>query len=100
MGLLIGGGGEMEPPIGLDRRADVLVTDGHVAAVETSIASREHQVIDARGLIVAPGLVDMHVHLRDPGQTHEEDIPSGTAGALPGGVATGAPQAPPDPPPR
>src|SRR2546422_6874642 len=90
MGLLIGGGGEMEPPIGLDRRADVLVTDGHVAAVEASIASREHQVIDARGLIVAPGLVDMHVHLRDPGQTHKEDIASGTAAAVRGGVTTGA----------
>src|SRR3989441_2207161 len=87
MGLLIRGGRVIAPPSGLDRRADVLVTDGHVAAVEAGIASSEHQVIDARGLVVAPGLVDMHVHLRDPGQTHKEDIASGTAAAVRGGFA-------------
>src|SRR5256885_13704051 len=89
MGLLIRGGRVIDPPSGLDRRADVLVTDGHVAAVEASIASREHQGIDARGLVVVPGLVDMHVHLRDPGQTHKEDIASGTAAAVRGGGTTG-----------
>src|SRR2546428_2252541 len=90
MGLLIRGGRVIDPPSGLDRRADVLVTDGHIAAVEAGIASGEHQVIDARGLIVAPGLVDMHVHLRDPRQTHKEDIASGTAAAVRGGVTPGA----------
>src|SRR2546427_6806928 len=90
MGLLIRGGRVIDPPSGLDRRADVLVTDGHVAAVEGSIASREHQVIDARGLVVGPGLVDMHVHLRDPGPTHKEDIASRTAAAVRARVPTGA----------
>ena len=85
MGLLIRGGRVIDPPSGLDRRADMLVTDGHIAAVEAGIASGDHQVIDARGLVVAPGLVDMHVHLRDPGQTHKEDIASGTAAAVRGG---------------
>src|SRR5437899_7436759 len=69
----------------MDRRADLLLTDGHIAAVEAGIASGGHQVIDARDLVVAPGLVDMHVHLRDPGQTHKEDIASGTAAAVCGG---------------
>src|SRR2546426_1221084 len=85
MGLLIRGGRVIDPPRGLDRRADVLVTDGHIAAVEAGIASGEHQILDARGLVVAPGLIDMHVHLRDPGQTHKEDIASGTAAAVCGG---------------
>src|SRR3989475_1793496 len=85
MGLYIRGGRVIVPPSGLDRRADMLVTDGHTAAVEAGIASGGHQVIDARDLVVAPGLVDMHVHLRDPGQTHKEDIASGTAAAVRGG---------------
>src|SRR2546425_7124104 len=85
MGLLIRGGRLIDPPSGLDRRADLLVTEGHIAAVEAGIASGGHQVIDARDLVVAPGLVDMHVHLRDPGQTHKEDIASGTAAAVRGG---------------
>src|SRR2546427_285753 len=85
MGLLIRGGRVIDPPSGLDRRADLLVMDGHIAAVEASIASGDHQVIDARDLVVAPGLVDMHVHLRDPGQTRKEDIASGTAAAVRGG---------------
>ena len=86
MGLLIRGGRVIDPPSGLDRRADVLVTDGHVAAIDASISpGGRHRVIDAHGFIVAPGLVDMHVHLRDPGQTHKEDIASGTAAAVRGG---------------
>src|SRR3989454_12516675 len=85
MGWLIRGGRVIAAPSGLDRRADVLVRDGHIAAVEASIASGDHKVIDARDLVVAPGLVDMHVHLRDPGQTHKEDIASGTAAAVRGG---------------
>src|SRR2546427_11959492 len=93
MGLLIRGGRVIDPPSGLDRRADVLVTDGHIAAVEAGIASGEHQVIDARGLVVAPGLVAMPVPLRDPGQTHKEDIASGTAAAVRGRM-TGVPSVP------
>src|SRR2546428_13824632 len=90
MGLLIRGGRLIDPPSGLDRRADLLVTDGHIAAVEAGIASGGHQVIDARDLVVAPGLVDMHVHLRDPGQTPKEDIASGTAAAVRAGFTAGA----------
>jgi dihydroorotase len=85
MGIVIRGGRLIDPTIGLDRRADVLVTDGRIAAVEATIATGDHRVIDARDLVVAPGLVDMHVHLRDPGQTHKEDIASGTAAAVRGG---------------
>ncbi len=86
MGLLIQGGRVIDPATGVDREADVLLAEGRIAAIDASISpGGRHRVIDARNLLVAPGLVDMHVHLRDPGQTHKEDIASGTAAAVHGG---------------
>ena len=86
MGLLIRGGRVIDPATGVDREADVLLAEGRIAAIDASISpGGRHRVIDARNLLVAPGLVDMHVHLRDPGQTHKEDIASGTAAAVHGG---------------
>ena len=86
MGLLIRGGRVIDPATGVDREADVLLAEGRIAAIDASILpGGHHRVIDARNLLVAPGLVDMHVHLRDPGQTHKEDIASGTAAAVQGG---------------
>ncbi len=75
----------IDPAGETDRNADVLVEDGRIVAVEPSISPDGHRVIDARNLVVASGLVDMHVHLRDPGQTQKEDIASGTAAAVRGG---------------
>lgn len=86
MGLLIRGGRVIDPATGVDREADVLLAEGRIAAIDASISpGGHHRVIDAHNLLVAPGLVDMHVHLRDPGQTHKEDIASGTAAAVQGG---------------
>jgi len=93
--LLITGGHVVDPASGVDGPRDVLVRDGRIAAVEmpgglarvASSIQKEHQ-IDATGCVVAPGLIDIHVHLREPGQTHKETIRTGTAAAAAGGFTT------------
>jgi dihydroorotase len=86
MKLLVSGGRVIDPAVEMDRTADVLIVDGKVAAIEDRLPPTSGvDVIDASGMIMAPGLVDMHVHLRDPGQTHKEDIASGTRAAVSGG---------------
>ena len=79
--ILIRGGRVVDPSCGRDEVADLAIVDGVVAGV----APRDAKVIDAAGWIVCPGLTDMHVHLREPGQTHKESIESGTASAAAGG---------------
>ncbi len=71
------------------RKADIRVSAGKIAKIAPRIkpAIRE-EIVDAAGLAVLPGLVDCHVHFRDPGNTHKEDFHSGTASALAGGVTT------------
>ncbi|HEY4380331.1 MAG TPA: dihydroorotase [Acidobacteriaceae bacterium] len=89
--LLIAGGHVIDPASGVDDLRDVLVRDGRVAAVETPGALASAQVaavVDATGCVVAPGLIDVHVHLREPGQTHKETIATGTAAAAAGGFTT------------
>ena len=66
----------IDPSQGIDRTADILVEAGKIKRIG-EIGTEAERVIDASGLIAAPGLVDMHVHLRDPGQTQKEDILSG-----------------------
>jgi dihydroorotase len=83
--LLIAGGRVVDPARDFDAVADVLVRDGKIAAIGHGPPRRGRRVLDAGGLIVAPGLVDMHVHLRDPGETHKEDLATGTAAAVRGG---------------
>ena len=103
MGLLIRGGRVVDPAHGSSMMADIMLADvlldgGRIAAIARNIPPSDHQTIEVAGLIVAPGLVDMHVHLRDPGQTHKEDIESGTRAAVRGGftaVACMANTAPP-----
>jgi len=85
MGLLIQKGEIIDPASGTRGPADVLIEHGTVVALAPNLADRGHRLIDATGLVVAPGLIDMHVHLRDPGQTHKEDLASGTAAAVRGG---------------
>lgn len=88
MGLLIKGGRVVDPArMVSDGPVDVLVDGGRIAALAPDLQAQGHQVIDAAGLIVAPGLVDMHVHLRDPGHTHKEDIQTGTRAAVRGGFS-------------
>lgn len=68
--------------------ADVLIDGGKIAAIEKNISAGDAEVFDASGLMVSPGLVDIHTHLREPGFEHKEDIASGTAAAAAGGFTT------------
>ena len=85
---LIRGGTLIDPASGYEGRSDVLVEDGVIAAVGSGLERTGAEVLDADGLIVAPGLVDMHVHLREPGEEHKEDIASGTRAAAAGGFTS------------
>ena len=88
--LLIQHGHVIDPAAGIDREMDVLLRDGHVAVVAPpgKLRARADRTLSARGCIVAPGLVDPHVHLREPGQPHKETIASGTAAAAAGGFTS------------
>ena len=87
--LLIRGARVVDPGTGLDTAADIRVTQGRVASVEPHLSPRPgERLIEAGGLCAAPGLFDMHVHLRDPGQTEKEDILTGCAAAAAGGVTS------------
>ncbi len=69
-----------------DRVADVLIDGGRIAEVGTNLHCGADQVIDGTDLVLMPSIFDMHVHFRDPGQTHKEDVLTGCAAALAGGV--------------
>jgi dihydroorotase len=88
--ILIRGGHLVDPANKIDAPRDLLIENGRVTAVDTklNVNSQNVQVIDATGLIVAPGLVDIHVHLREPGQSYKETIASGTAAAVAGGFTS------------
>jgi dihydroorotase len=91
--LLIAGGRVIDPASGVDAPRDVLVRDGQIAAIEEpgafdGIQLPEENQVDAARCVVAPGLIDIHVHLREPGQTHKETIATGTAAAAAGGFTT------------
>ena len=87
MELLIRGGRVIDPAGGVDDVLDILVKDGKIARMERTVDAPDAQAIQAAGLVVCPGLVDMHVHLRDPGLTHKETIPTGRAAAAAGGFS-------------
>ena len=86
--LAICGGRLVDPAAGVDALKDVLIRDGRVAEI-AGAGKLKHtngaEVLDATGLVVAPGLIDMHVHLREPGQAYKETIATGTAAAAAGG---------------
>jgi len=82
---LIRGGRVIDPSQGLDANRDVLIENGFVVQLGEHLDAGDARVVDAGGAIVAPGFVDMHVHLREPGQTHKETIATGTAAAVAGG---------------
>lgn len=71
---------------GISPRCDMLIQDGVIAKLGKDLNESAHFVIDGSRLTALPGLFDMHVHLRDPGQTHKEDIFTGSAAALAGGI--------------
>ena len=84
--LLIRGGRVVDPSQAIDRVDDVLVENGRIAAIATGGSGDE--TIDANGLIVCPGLVDMHVHLREPGREEDETIATGARAAVAGGFTS------------
>jgi dihydroorotase len=88
--LLIRGGRLIDPAAKVDALMDVLLRDGQVAEIAPSGKTRgtAHEKFDARGLIVAPGFIDLHVHLREPGQGYKETIATGTAAAAAGGFTS------------
>jgi len=92
--ILIHGGHLVDPSTGMDEKRDLLLRDGRVAALDSpgsldALAKKEKAtIVDASGLIIAPGLVDIHVHLREPGQGYKETIASGTRAAAAGGFTS------------
>ncbi len=86
MSLLIKNGRVLDPASGTDARLDVLIDDGKIVELRPQIEEAgSMQVIDAAGLLVAPGLIDMHTHLREPGQEYKETIQTGARAAAAGG---------------
>jgi dihydroorotase len=87
-GLAVRGGRLLDPSRGLDLTGDVLIADGRIAAVGPDAGRQADQALDASGLLVLPGLVDVHCHLREPGLEHKETIETGTLAAARGGFTT------------
>jgi dihydroorotase len=86
--LLIKNGRIIDPVSNFDAVADLLIEDGKVARVQKEIGSLAERVLDAAGLVVAPGFIDLHVHLREPGREDEETIESGSQTAAAGGFTS------------
>ena len=86
--LLIRGGRVIDPANNFDGVADILVIDGKIAAVKPDIKFSADYEYNAAGKIVTPGLIDMHVHFREPGQEAKEDFLSGSKAAVAGGFTT------------
>ncbi len=85
MTTLIKGGRVLDPANGVDGSLDLLLENGKISKIARGIKAEGAEVIDAKGCLVAPGLIDIHVHLRDPGYEYKEDIASGTRAAVAGG---------------
>ncbi len=88
MSLLLQNATLIDPAKGTCQVGDLLIQKGRIAAIGPSLSSDGARRLDATGLTLAPGLIDAHVHLRDPGQTHKEDLRTGTAAAAAGGFTT------------
>lgn len=87
--VLVRGGRVLDPSRQLDQAADVLIQDGRIAAVESNVTAPEGaETIDASGMVVAPGLVDVHVHLREPGKEAAETVATGARAAAAGGFTS------------
>ena len=86
--ILIKGGRVISPAQQRDDTCDILIADGKIAAIGKKLVGKGAEVIDAAGKVVTPGLVDIHVHLRDPGFEYKEDIASGTLAAVAGGFTS------------
>ena len=78
----------MDPASGLSEHMDILVKDGKIVKIAPEITDNTEDILEARGLIVGPGLLDTHVHFRDPGFTYKEDIHTGALASAKGGFTT------------
>src|SRR5919112_5288040 len=86
MQTILKGGRVIDPANGRDGEFDVLIEDGRIARIGKSLAVNGSEIFEVRrGWIVTPGLIDIHVHLREPGQEHKETVATGTAAAVAGG---------------
>src|SRR5260221_10997129 len=88
---LIAGGRVVDPSRWLDLESDLLIQDGRVVGVvgqDCAAPDASVERFDARGLVVAPGFVDLHCHMREPGEEHKETIRTGTRAAARGGFPT------------
>ncbi len=90
MNILIKNGHIIDPANKVDEKLDILISDGKIAKIgkSGSISSGDAQIVDAAGKLVVPGLIDMHVHLREPGFEYKETIATGTAAAKAGGFTS------------
>ncbi len=86
--LIIKNGRVIDPASKRDKVSDVFIADGKFVKTLTPAQQKTAQVIDARGLVVCPGLIDIHVHFREPGQTHKETILTGSQAAAAGGFTS------------
>lgn len=87
--LLIKGGRVVDPSQGVDGQFDILIENGKVVKIEKNVSEAEAiEVLDVGGLIVSPGFIDLHSHLRDPGQEWKEDIETGSQAAVAGGITS------------
>lgn len=88
MNILIRNGRILDPATGTDMVGDLLIEDGKIAKMGEKLDASAERVVDAKGCYVMPGLIDLHVHLRDPGLEYKEDIRSGSFAAAKGGFTT------------
>lgn len=88
MALLIKNGRLIDPKSKRDEVVDVLIESNKISKIGSNLTVENAEIIDATGLVVAPGLIDVHVHFREPGQTHKETIHSGAKAAAAGGFTT------------
>lgn len=88
MSILIKNGRVIDPDTKKDGKFDILIEDGKIRRVDKQITEQADEVIDAGGCYVMPGLIDMHVHLRDPGLTYKESVETGARAAARGGITT------------
>ena len=93
MKLTIKGGRIIDPASNIDTVADLIVENGIISAIEHGSPATGASIFDASGLIVSPGFIDLHVHLREPGEEYKEDILSGTSAAVAGGYTSVCPMA-------
>ncbi len=87
--ILLAGGRVIDPAVSLDQTADVLIEKGRITAVEPNIAAGDGvETLDVSGMVVAPGLIDVHVHFREPGKEEAETVATGARSAAAGGFTS------------